>query len=213
MIGSMSEKDMLFWFVEVICIKALEEKILQEGEVLPGNVLKVGSFLNQQIDIRMLAEMGEEIKRLYKDDGITKILTIEASGIAIAVGAAMQMDVPVVFAKKNRSTNISGEVLMTQVESFTHKTISTIVVSKEFILPGDRILIVDDFLANGRALEGLIELVNQAGATFVGAAIAVEKGFQRGGDSLREKGLRIESLAIVDDMSDGSVLSDRRIIN
>ena len=189
----------------MICIKALEDKILKEGEVLPGNILKVGSFLNQQIDIRMLAAMGAEIKRLFKDDGVTKVLTIEASGIAIAVGAAMQMDVPVVFAKKNRSTNVSGELLTTQVESFTHKTINTIVVSKEFISPDDRILIVDDFLANGRALEGLIELVNQVGATFVGAAIAVEKGFQRGGDSLREKGFRIESLAIIDSMTDDSI--------
>jgi len=158
----------------VIIIKALEDKILAEGEILPGNILKVGSFLNQQIDVKMLAEMGKEIHRLFADEGVTKILTIEASGIAIAVGAGFSMNVPVVFAKKNRSQNVSGEVLSTQVESFTHKTVNTIVVSKEFVLPEDRILIVDDFLANGRALEGLIELVEQAGATFVGAAIAVE---------------------------------------
>jgi len=189
----------------VIDIKALEDKILKEGEVLPGNILKVGSFLNQQIDINMLAEMGKEIKRLFIDDSVTKILTIEASGIAIAVGAAFFMDVPVVFAKKNRSTNVSGEILSTQVESFTHGTINTIVVSKEFIRPEDRILIVDDFLANGRALEGLIELVKQVGATFVGAAIAVEKGFQNGGDALRRRGYRIESLAIIDSMTDDSI--------
>lgn len=175
---------------------------MTDGEVLPGNILKVGSFLNQQIDIRMLADMGKEIKRLFQNDNVTKILTIEASGIAIAVGAAFCMDVPVVFAKKNRSTNVSGEILTTSVESFTHKTVNTIVVSKDFIKPNDRILIVDDFLANGRALEGLIELVSQAGATFVGAAIAVEKGFQKGGDALRDKGYRIESLAIIDEMGD-----------
>lgn len=191
--------------MELICIKALEDKILKESEVLPGNILKVGSFLNQQIDIGMLCEMGKEIHRLFADSGVTKILTIEASGIAIAVGAAISMNVPVVFAKKNRSTNVSGEILTTSVESFTHGTINTIVVSKEYISPDDRILIVDDFLANGRALEGLIELVSQAGATFVGAAIAVEKGFQRGGDALREKGYRIESLAIIDSMTDDSV--------
>ena len=189
----------------MIIIKALEDKILAEGEILPGNILKVGSFLNQQIDVKMLAEMGKEIHRLFADEGVTKILTIEASGIAIAVGAGFSMNVPVVFAKKNRSQNVSGEVLSTQVESFTHKTVNTIVVSKEFVLPEDRILIVDDFLANGRALEGLIELVEQAGATFVGAAIAVEKGFQNGGDSLRKKGYRIESLAIVDNMTDDSI--------
>ena len=189
----------------MIVIRALEDKILKEGEILPGNILKVGSFLNQQIDTNMLRLMGEEMKRLFADDNVTKILTIEASGIAIAVGAAFAMDVPVVFAKKNRSHNVSGEILTTQVESFTHKTVNTIVVSKEFIRPEDRILIVDDFLANGKALEGLIGLVEQAGATFVGACIAIEKGFQNGGDSLREKGYRIESLAIVDSMTDNSI--------
>lgn len=193
------------WHIGVIIIKALEEKILKEGEILPGNILKVGSFLNQQIDTCILAEMGKEIDRLYKGCGVTKILTIEASGIAIAVAAAFSMGVPVVFAKKNRTHNVSGEILCAEVESFTHKTVNKIVVSKEYIKPSDTILIVDDFLANGNALVGLIEIVKNAGAKLAGAAIAIEKGFQKGGDKLREKGLRIESLAIVDNMTDDSI--------
>jgi len=183
----------------------MEEKILKEGEVLPGNILKVGSFLNQQIDTAFLKEIGKEIARLYKDSNVTKVFTIEASGIAIAVAAAYELDVPVVFAKKNRSDNISGDTYIAKVDSFTHKTTNTIVVSREFINKGDRVLIVDDFLANGNALMGLCEIIEQAGGVTVGAAITVEKGFQNGGDMLRKKGMRVESLAIVDSMNENSI--------
>lgn len=196
---------MAFFCFGVIDIKLLEDRILKDGEILPGNVLKVGSFLNQQIDTVLLKEIGEEIARLFAGLGVNKILTIEASGIAIAVSAAFAMGVPVVFAKKNRSTNISGEVLVTEVESFTHGVTNKIVVAKEFINEDDVILVVDDFLANGKALAGLFELVKSAGATYVGAAVAVEKGFQKGGDNLREKGVRVESLAIIDEMTEDSI--------
>ena len=189
----------------VINIKALEEKILREGKILPGNVLKVGSFLNQQIDTKMLEEIGREIARLYDGNGVTKILTIEASGIAIAVAAAFFIGVPVVFAKKNKTKNVSGDVLCAEVESFTHGVVNNIVVAKEYIKPDDTILIVDDFLAYGNALVGLMELVEKAGARLAGCAIAIEKGFQKGGDLLREKGVRIESLAIIDEMTDDSI--------
>ena len=197
---------MAFFCFGVIDIKLLEDRILKDGEILPGNVLKVGSFLNQQIDTVLLKEIGEEIARLFAGLGVNKILTIEASGIAIAVSAAFAMGVPVVFAKKNRSTNISGEVLVTEVESFTHGVTNKIVVAKEFINEDDVILVVDDFLANGKALAGLFELVKSAGATYVGAAVAVEKGFQKGGDNLREKGVRVESLAIIDEMTGDSIV-------
>lgn len=190
----------------MISIKALEEKILKEGQVLPGNILKVGGFLNQQIDVRFLQEMGKEIKRLFEGEGVTKILTIESSGIAIAVGAALFMDVPVVFAKKNKSKNVSGDVYSAKVESFTHGVVYDIVVSREYISPEDRVLIVDDFLANGKALLGLKKLIEDAGATIVGAAIAIEKGFQKGGANLRAAGMRVESLAIVESMSDAEVV-------
>lgn len=189
----------------VINIKALEEKILREGKILPGNVLKVGSFLNQQIDTKMLEEIGREIARLYDGSDVTKILTIEASGIAIAVAAAFFIGVPVVFAKKNKTKNVSGDVLCAEVESFTHGVVNNIVVAKEYIKPDDTILIVDDFLAYGNALVGLMELVEKAGARLAGCAIAIEKGFQKGGDLLREKGVRIESLAIIDEMTDDSI--------
>lgn len=197
---------MCFSLYEVIGIKALEEKIMAEGEVLPGNILKVGSFLNQQIDTAFLKEMGKEIARLFKASDVNKVFTIEASGIAIAVAAAYEMDVPVVFAKKNRSDNISGDTYVSEVESFTHKTVNKIVVAKDFIRKDDRILIVDDFLANGKALLGLCDIVEQAGATAVGAAIAIEKGFQKGGDALRKTGMRVESLAIVDSMDGGKIV-------
>ena len=190
----------------MIFIKAMEEKILKEGEILPGNILKVGNFLNQQIDTDFLKEIGKEIAHLYKDTGVNKVFTIEASGIAIAVAAAYELGVPVVFAKKNRSDNISGDTYVTKVDSFTHKTTNTIVVSREFISENDRILIVDDFLANGNALIGLLDIVKQAGASTVGAAIAIEKGFQKGGDMLREKGIRVESLAIIDSMTDDGIV-------
>lgn len=197
---------MCFSLCGVIGIKALEEKIMAEGEALPGNILKVGSFLNQQIDTAFLKEIGKEIARLFKASDVNKVFTIEASGIAIAVAAAYEMDVPVVFAKKNRSDNISGDTYASEVESFTHKTVNKIVVAKEFIRKDDRILIVDDFLANGKALLGLCDIVKQAGATAVGAAIAIEKGFQKGGDALRKTGMRVESLAIVDSMDGGKIV-------
>jgi len=186
-------------------MKALEEKILNEGSVLPGNILKVGSFLNHRLDVEFIAEMGEEIARLFEGCGVNKILTIETSGIAIAMGAALKMHVPVVFAKKNKSSNISGDVYSTVVHSFTHGTDYTVVVSKDFLDSSDKILIVDDFLANGKALIGLIDIVNQAGAQLIGASCAIEKGFQKGGDNLREHGVRVESLAIIDSMDDNSI--------
>lgn len=186
-------------------MKALEEKILREGTVLPGHILKVGSFLNQQLDVPFLMEMGQEIARLFADSGITKVLTIEASGIAVAVAAAAALGTPAVFAKKHKSGNVSGDVLTTTVHSYTHNTDYEIMVSREYISPTDRVLLVDDFLANGKALVGLAELVKQAGAETVGAAVAIEKGFQKGGDALREAGLRVESLAIVESMSDTSL--------
>lgn len=189
----------------MIPIKALEEKILNEGSVLPGNILKVGNFLNHQIDTAFLKEIGDEIARLYSDCGVNKILTIEASGIAIAVAAGFSMNVPVVFAKKHKSTNVDGDTYRSSVESFTHKTVYDIVVSRDFINKDDKILIVDDFLANGNALIGLAELINQAGAETVGAAIAIEKGFQSGGDMLRKRGMRVESLAIVESMTETSL--------
>ena len=186
-------------------MKALEEKILKEGKVLPSHILKVGSFLNHMLDVDFIMEMGEEIHRLFCNDGVTKILTIETSGIAIAMGAAAKMHVPVVFAKKHKSNNLSGEVYNTVVHSYTHGTDYTVVVSKDFIDSSDRVLIIDDFLANGMALNGLIDIVAQAGAELVGTSCAIEKGFQKGGDKLREKGIRVESLAVIDSMDDTSV--------
>ncbi len=196
-------KHIVYW--RVIPIKALEEKILKEGAVLPGNILKVGNFLNHQIDTAFLKEIGDEIARLYEGEGVNKILTIEASGIAIAVAAGFSMNVPVVFAKKHKSSNVEGDIYKSSVESFTHKMVYDIVVSREFINENDRILIVDDFLANGNALIGLADLVEQAGAIAVGAAIAIEKGFQNGGDTLRSRGMRVESLAIVESMTETSL--------
>ena len=187
-------------------MKKMEDKILAEGEILSGGVLKVGSFLNQQIDTVFMREIGEEIASLYKDDEITKILTIEASGIPIAVSAGFAMNLPVVYAKKNKSSNISGDVYSTVVQSFAHGNKNNVIVNKEFISPDDRILIVDDFLAHGSALTGLIEIVEMAGATVVGCVAAIEKGFQMGGDRLREKGYRIESLAIIEEMDDTEIV-------
>ncbi len=186
-------------------MKALEQKILNEGKVLPGNILKVGNFLNHQIDVAFLMEMGEEIARLFSCDGVNKILTIESSGIAIAVAAALKMNVPVVFAKKNKTSNISDDVYSCDVKSYTHGTTYKVVVSKEFLNEGDRVLIVDDFLANGHALNGLIDIVGQSGGEALGAAIAIEKGFQSGGDKLRAKGFKVESLALIDSMTDTTI--------
>lgn len=181
-------------------MKLLEERIRKDGVIKEGNVLKVDSFLNHQMDVSLFVEIAKEFKRLYEGEEINKILTIESSGIGIAAVAALEFNVPVVFAKKTKTINIAGDVYTSKVESFTHKTTNDIVVSKEFLHPEDRILIIDDFLANGKALIGLTDVVRQAGATCVGAGIVIEKGFQRGGAMLREQGLRIESLAIIDEM-------------
>lgn len=182
-------------------MKALEEKILREGTVLEGNILKVGSFLNQQLDVDFLMEMGKEVSRIYSDTEITKILTIEASGIAVAVAVGAVMHIPVVFAKKNKSGNVSGDVYTSVVHSYTHNTDYTVLVPNEYISKDDKLLIVDDFLANGKALEGLIDIIGQAGAQLAGCTCAIEKGFQGGGDRLRAAGVRVESLAVIDEMS------------
>jgi xanthine phosphoribosyltransferase len=181
-------------------MKLLQEKILKDGIIKSGNVLKVDSFLNHQIDVPFIAKLGEEFKRRYEGTPITKILTIEASGIGIASVAAMYFNVPVVFAKKASGSNMDKDVYFTQIYSYTHNKINEVVVSKRFIGPSDHVLIIDDFLANGCALEGLIDIVRQAGATVEGVGIAVEKGFQGGGDKLRASGIRVESLAIIEKM-------------
>ncbi len=183
-------------------MQLLEERILRDGKVREGNVLKVDSFLNHQMDIQLFEAMGHEFKRLFADEEISKILTIEASGIGIACVAAQSFGVPVVFAKKGKTKNIAGDVYKAQVESYTHGGIYDIIVSKDYLTKDDRVLLIDDFLANGKALEGLIAIVNEAGATLVGAGIAVEKGFQPGGKKLREEGIHLESLAIIESMDE-----------
>ena len=182
-------------------MKLLEERIMQEGQVRPGNVLKVDCFLNHQLDVDLLDKVGEEFYRIFKDDSINKILTIEASGIAIAYPVANEFGVPLVFAKKSKSINIEGEMYVAEVESFTHKNKNQVIVSKKFLGPEDHVLIIDDFLANGCALQGLISIAESAGATIEGLGIAVEKGFQIGGKVIRNLGYRLESLAIVDAMN------------
>lgn len=186
----------------------LEERILKDGIVKEGNVLKVDSFLNHQMDIRLFQEMGAEWKKRFKDKSINKILTIEASGIGIACIAAEQFGVPVVFAKKHQSVNIDGDMYVAEVESFTHKCKNQVIVSKKFLSADDRVLIIDDFLANGCALQGLISIVQQAGGKVEGIGIAVEKGFQSGGQIIRNLGYQLESLAIVDamDETNGSII-------
>lgn len=178
----------------------LEERITKDGIVKEGNVLKVDSFLNHQMDIRLFDQIGEEFKKRFEGTEINKILTIEASGIGIACVAARHFDVPVVFAKKSKSINIEGDVYVAEVESFTHKCKNQVIVSKKFINPEDKIIIIDDFLANGCALQGLISIVKSAGASVEGIGIAVEKGFQTGGQVIRNLGYHLESLAIVDSM-------------
>ena len=180
----------------------LEERIRKDGKVKPGNVLKVDSFLNHQMDIQLLDEIGREFKRRFGHEKITKVLTIESSGIAIAVPVAREFNVPMVFAKKSKSVNIDGEMYVAEVESFTHKNTNRVIVAKKFLSPEDRVLIIDDFLANGCALIGLMELVEQSGAELVGAGIVIEKGFQRGGEIIRNKGIKLESLAIVESMDE-----------
>ena len=183
-------------------MRLLEERIRQDGKVKAGNVLKVDSFINHQMDIPLFREMAKEWKRLFAGEGVTKILTIESSGIGIACVAAQYFGVPVLFAKKNQTKNIAGDVYTSRVESFTHGRVYEIRVAKEFLRPEDRVLIIDDFLANGSALLGLIQLVKAAGACLVGAGIAVEKGFQPGGDLVRATGVRVESLAIIESMDE-----------
>ena len=178
----------------------LEERILKDGIVKEGNVLKVDSFLNHQMDINLFKQMGEEFKRRFADKNINKIMTIEASGIGIACVVASYFDVPVVFAKKSQSINIDGDVYVAEVESFTHKNKNQVIVSKRFLGPEDHVLIIDDFLANGCALQGLISIVAQAGGTVEGIGIAVEKGFQSGGRMIRNLGYQLESLALVESM-------------
>lgn len=186
-------------------MKLLEERIRKDGTVREGNVLKVDNFLNHQMDIELYKEMGQEWKTLFADKPINKILTIEASGIGMACVAAQYFNVPVVFAKKAQSINIEGEVYQTKIESFTHKRVYDVIVSKKFIGPDDHVLIIDDFLANGCALLGLIDIVEQSGATVEGIGIAIEKGFQQGGKIIREKGYDLKSLAIVESMDNGEL--------
>ena len=178
----------------------LEERIMKDGVVKPGNVLKVDSFLNHQMDIALLDQIGEEFHRRFADKPITKVLTIEASGIAIAYPVARAFGVPLVFAKKSKSVNIEGEVYVAEVASFTHKNVNQVIVAKKFLSPDDHVLIIDDFLANGCALQGLVSIVESAEATVEGLGIAIEKGFQEGGWRIRNLGYHLESLAIVDAM-------------
>jgi xanthine phosphoribosyltransferase len=190
----------------------LEERIVKDGVVKEGNVLKVDSFLNHQMDVGLLDQLGEAFYERFKDKGITKILTIEASGIAIACAAARLFKLPVVFAKKSKSVNVDGDVYVAEVESFTHKNRNNVIVSKKFLSEGDRVLIIDDFLANGCALQGLISIVKDAGGTVEGIGIAIEKGFQIGGSVIRNLGYDLYSVAIVDSMDaeKGSVCFGKR---
>lgn len=183
-------------------MQLLKDRIRKDGKIKEGNVLKVDSFLSHQMDVKLFQEIGKEFKRRFADEEITKILTIEASGIGIACVAAEVFDVPVVFAKKTQTKNIAGDVYTTKVESFTHGRVYDIIVSKEFLGKGDKVLLIDDFLANGKALEGLAELVTKSGAELVGAGVVIEKGFQVGGDIIRSKGIHLESLAIVESMDE-----------
>lgn len=183
-------------------MKLLEDRIRKDGIVKEGQVLKVDAFLNHQMDVELINEMGKEWKKIFEDCEINKILTIEASGIGLAIIAAQYFNCPMVFAKKSQSVNIDGSVYATKIESFTHKRSYDVIVSKKYLGPDDHVLIIDDFLANGCAVNGLCDLIEEAGATLEGVGIAVEKGFQEGGNILRQRGIRVESLAIVDDMND-----------
>lgn len=189
-------------------MKLMEEKILSEGKVYPGGVLKVGSFLNHNLDCGFLLEVAKEIASLYKDSGITKVLTVESSGIAIAVLVGAVMNVPALFAKKHKTTNLSGEVYSSVVHSYTHNTDYTIVAEKQFLNKEDTVLLVDDFLAEGNAVLGLLDICKQAGVSVAGAAIAIEKSFQSGGKKLREAGLRVESMAQIESM-DSNIIKFR----
>ncbi len=186
-------------------MQLLKERILRDGIVKPGNILKVDSFLNHQMDITLINEIGKEFKARFSDCPVTKILTIEASGIGIACITAQYFNVPVIFAKKTQTLNLDGEMYTTRVESFTHKKTYDVVLSKKFLHSEDHVLLIDDFLANGCALTGLIDIVKQAGAALEGAGVVIEKGFQQGGAHLRSMGVRLESLAIIDSMTDRSL--------
>lgn len=185
-------------------MELLKERIRQDGKIKSGNVLKVDSFLNHQMDVQLFAAIGREFKERFAGEEVNKILTIEASGIGIACVTAQSFGVPVVFAKKTQTKNIAGEVYTTQVESYTHGRVYDIIVSREFLGKGDKVLLIDDFLANGKALEGLARLVEDSGAELVGAGIVIEKGFQPGGEMLRAKGIRVESLAVVESMDEAT---------
>jgi xanthine phosphoribosyltransferase len=186
-------------------MKALEQKILNEGKIYPGNILKVNTFLNHQLDCDFMLEMGKEIAEIYKNDNVTKILTVEASGIAIAVAAGMVMHLPVVFAKKSKSLNLGDNVYSAVAHSYTHGNDYTMVVEKQFLSENDRVIIVDDFLATGNALVGLIKIIESAGASLAGISCAIEKKFQGGGDKLREQGIKVESLALISEMTEDSL--------
>ncbi len=198
------------YFVQVcekraVNLELLKQKIISDGDIIHPDIVKVDMFLNHQLDINLLDEMGKEFFRLFKDSGITKILTIESSGIAIACFAAKYFSVPVVFAKKGNNRNIGSDTYSTEIFSFTKASTYTAIVSKKYLSNDDRVLIIDDFLANGKALTGLLEIVKQSGAEVCGVGIAIEKAFQPGGKALRENGIRIESLAKIESVSDGKI--------
>lgn len=187
-------------------MELLEQRILQEGRIKPGNILKVDSFLNHQMDIKLFKEMGKEFRRLFAGETITKILTLEASGIGIAVITAQYFDdCPVIFAKKTKSKNLDGELLLAKVQSFTRGTTFDIQVARRYLTPQDRVLLIDDFLATGQALLGMVDIVKQSGAQLAGCGIIIEKGFQQGGELVRGMGVRVESLAIIDSITDNKI--------
>jgi xanthine phosphoribosyltransferase len=189
-------------------MKQMEEKMWQECKILPGSVLKVSSFLNHQLDTKFIMELGREFARLFSAEKPNKILTIEASGIAIAFAAGAAMNIPVVFAKKHKTSNVSGETYQSVVHSYTHNVDYNVIVESEYLRPGDRVLLIDDFLANGKAMEGLLDIISQAGAETVGVGVAIEKGYQDGGARLRAKGIRVEALAVISYMDDNGILFD-----
>ena len=190
-------------------MQLLIDRIIKDGKVYPGNILKVDSFLNHQMDIDLIDKIGQEFYRLFGSCEVTKVLTIEASGIGIACFVAKYFRVPLLFAKKSKTKNVSDDVDSSVVESFTHGNVNKIIVSKEYLHPDDKVLIIDDFLANGQAIRGLADIVNQAGAELVGAGTVIEKGFQGGGDALRSSGMKVESLAIIDSMTDDGKITFR----
>ena len=190
-------------------MELLQKAIKEKGKVLPGNILKVGAFLNNQIDVKLLAEMGKEIRTHFRDCEVTKILTVEASGIGLACLTAQFFDCNVVFAKKTKTANVDGGLYTAECFSYTHKKSNTLIVPSEFLNKDDKVLIIDDFLAHGEAVNALMKIVEQAGAEFIGVAIAIEKGFQKAGDEFRAKGINLCSLAIVDEMTDDGKISFR----